>query len=108
MAIYYKDNFPQKGLVQCMIQNYYKVLGIQKNASLAEIKAAYRKLALKFHPDRNPDNKAEAEKKFREIETAYSVLVDPLKRKEYDEGRAAALTDKPRQFTEQLWQGIIN
>lgn len=65
------------------IMDYYKVLGIAKTASADEIKKAYRKLALKYHPDRNPDNK-EAEEKFKEISEAYAVLSDPEKRKQYD------------------------
>lgn len=62
---------------------YYKILGVEKNAAADEIKKAYRKLALKYHPDKNPDNK-EAEAKFKEINEAYAVLSDEKKRKEYD------------------------
>lgn len=64
-------------------KDYYKVLGVDKNASQDEIKKAYRKLALKYHPDRNPDNK-EAESKFKEVTEANEVLSDPEKRKKYD------------------------
>ncbi|SOE21608.1 curved DNA-binding protein [Spirosomataceae bacterium TFI 002] len=63
--------------------DYYKVLGISKSATEKEIKAAYRKLARKFHPDVNPDNK-DAESKFKEINEANEVLSDPEKRKKYD------------------------
>lgn len=63
--------------------DYYKVLGISKTADDSEIKSSYRKLARKYHPDLNPDNK-EAEKKFKEINEANEVLSDPLKRKKYD------------------------
>jgi molecular chaperone DnaJ len=63
----------------------YKTLGVSKKATDEEIKKAYRKLARKYHPDRNPDDK-EAEEKFKEISAAYDVLGDPEKRKEYDEG----------------------
>ena len=62
---------------------YYKILGISKSASADEIKKAYRKLAVKYHPDKNPGNK-EAEAKFKEISEAYAVLSDEKKRKEYD------------------------
>jgi len=62
---------------------YYKILGVDKTASAAEIKKAYRKLAVKYHPDKNPDNK-EAEAKFKEISEAYAVLSDEKKRQEYD------------------------
>ncbi len=65
-------------------KDYYKVLGVGKKASQEEIKKTYRKLALKYHPDKNPDN-AEAEKRFKEISEAYEVIGDPEKRKKYDE-----------------------
>ncbi len=65
-------------------RDYYEVLGISKTASADEIKSAYRKLALKYHPDRNPDNK-EAEDKFKEAAEAYEVLSDDQKRKTYDQ-----------------------
>jgi len=66
-------------------KDYYEILGISKDASTEEIKSAYRKLALKYHPDRNPSNKEEAEKKFKEINEAYEVLSDPEKRSRYDQ-----------------------
>ncbi|MBQ5872075.1 MAG: DnaJ domain-containing protein, partial [Bacteroidaceae bacterium] len=65
-------------------RDYYEVLGVSKNASDAEIKAAYKKMAIKYHPDRNPDNK-EAEEKFKEAAEAYDVLHDPEKRQRYDQ-----------------------
>ena len=65
-------------------RDYYEVLGVQKGASAEDIKKAYRKLALKYHPDRNPDNK-EAEEKFKEAAEAYEVLSDDDKRARYDQ-----------------------
>lgn len=65
-------------------KDYYKTLGVSKDAGQNEIKKAYRKLAVKYHPDRNPDDKS-AEEKFKEVTEAYEVLVDPEKRKKYDQ-----------------------
>ena len=64
-------------------RDYYEVLGLQKGASEEEIKKAFRKLALKYHPDRNPGDK-EAEEKFKEINEAYSILSDSDKKAKYD------------------------
>ncbi|MBS4035320.1 MAG: J domain-containing protein [Ignavibacterium sp.] len=64
-------------------KDYYKILSVDKSASKDEIKKAYRKLAMKYHPDRNPNDKA-AEEKFKEITEANEVLSDPEKRKKYD------------------------
>lgn len=65
-------------------RDYYEVLGISKNASKAEIKKAYRKMARKHHPDMNKENQKEAEEKFKEISEAYEVLIDDQKKANYD------------------------
>ncbi|KAH7444163.1 hypothetical protein KP509_02G067800 [Ceratopteris richardii] len=76
----------EKGVKMSKRKDWYKVLGIAKTASAADIKRAYKKLALQWHPDKNVDNKEEAEAKFREIAEAYEVLGDEDKRARYDRG----------------------
>ena len=65
-------------------KDYYEVLGLQKGASEDEIKRAFRKLAIKYHPDKNQGNK-EAEEKFKDINEAYQILSDPEKKARYDQ-----------------------
>src|SRR5271166_6441892 len=73
-----------------MAEDYYGLLGVARNATEAEIKSAYRKLAMQHHPDRNPGNK-DAEAKFKKIGAAYEVLSDARKRKLYDQYGEAAV-----------------
>ena len=67
-----------------MKEDYYKTLGVSKSASSGEIKKAYRKMAIKYHPDKNPNDKA-AEDKFKEAAEAYEVLSNPDKKAKYDQ-----------------------
>src|SRR5579864_7716931 len=73
-------------------RDFYEVLGVARTSSVEEIKSSYRNAALKWHPDRNPENKEEAEVKFRECTEAYSVLSDPEKRQIYDQYGHAGLS----------------
>lgn len=85
-------------------RDYYEVLGVPRNASQEEIKRAFRRLALKYHPDRNPGDK-EAEEKFKEINEAYQVLSDPEKRARYDRFGHAGVEGEvhiPQDWTELL------
>ncbi|MFH1754002.1 MAG: DnaJ domain-containing protein [Candidatus Omnitrophota bacterium] len=68
-------------------KDYYKILGVQDNAGAGEIKKVYRKLAVKYHPDKNPDDRKRAEERFKEISEAYYVLSDDKRRSEYDNYR---------------------
>tara|TARA_Y100000741_G_scaffold321558_1_gene270781 strand:+ start:159 stop:587 length:429 start_codon:yes stop_codon:yes gene_type:complete len=67
------------------MKNYYEILNVNKNSSPNEIKDSYKKLALKYHPDKN-NNSKESEEKFKEISEAYNVLIDEDKKKQYDMG----------------------
>lgn len=87
-------------------RDFYEVLAISRTASVEEIKAAYRKAAMQWHPDRNPDNKQEAEVRFRECTEAYSVLSDAQKRQIYDTYGHAGLAHAGAQtdFNETIFQ----
>lgn len=85
-------------------RDYYEVLGVNKNASAAQIKQAYRKLALQYHPDRvAPDKKKEAEEKFKEISEAYAVLTDTQKKTQYDQFGHAGIDG--RYTSEDIFRG---
>jgi len=85
-------------------QDYYQLLGVDRNASPEEIKKAYRKLALKYHPDKAKGDKREAEEKFKQISEAYAVLSNPEKRKQYDEFGSQAFRDRFTQ--EDIFRGF--
>jgi curved DNA-binding protein len=78
-VFHHRENY-----LEMQYRDYYKTLGVSRDASQDEIKKAYRKLAVKYHPDKNPDDK-ETENLFKEINEAYEVLKDPGKRKKYDQ-----------------------
>jgi len=79
-----QERFYLKGKYSTMSQtDYYKVLGVEKSSSADDIKKAFRKLAVKYHPDRNPGDKS-AEDKFKDLNEAYAVLSDPQKKEQYD------------------------
>ena len=82
-------------------QDFYATLGVARTATDEEIKKAYRKLAMKYHPDRNPDNK-EAEEKFKEVQKAYETLSDKEKRAMYDQYGHAALKEEVKEGLEGL------
>ena len=85
------------------MSNYYEILGVSKNATADEIKKAYRTLAFKYHPDRNPGN-AEAEEKFKQISAAYDVLGDEAKRRNYDLGGYSSENAYSNSSTQQQYQ----
>lgn len=87
-----------------MNDDYYRILGVEKSASTDDIKKAYRRLALKYHPDRNPSDKKGAEEKFKKISEAYAVLSDPEKRKQYDSFGSDAFRQKFSQ--EDIFRGF--
>jgi molecular chaperone DnaJ len=76
-----------------MKEDYYETLGLSKSATSAEIKKAYRKMAIKYHPDKNPDNKA-AEEKFKKAAEAYEILSNSDKKAKYDQFGHQAFQDK--------------
>jgi molecular chaperone DnaJ len=88
-------------------RDYYEVLGVEKNASADDIKRAYRRMAMKYHPDKNPNNKQEAEAKFKECAEAYEVLSDPEKRSPYDQfGHEGLKGMGMRDYSHIKWQDI--
>ena len=71
-------------VLAALAKDYYEILGISRDASTADIKKAFKKMSIKWHPDKNPNNKKEAEEKFIEVSNAYQVLSDPKQKEIYD------------------------
>ncbi len=88
-----------------MAKDYYKILGVDRNATKEEIQRAFRQLAKKYHPDANPDNRKEAEEKFKEISEAYEVLSDDNKRRMYDQTGTVDFGGGRQDFT---WQDFTH
>ena len=87
------------------MSEHYAALGLKSDASLSDIKKAFRQKASQFHPDRNSDPDAPA--RFREVQEAYDVLSDNDKRKAYDDNRRRNLLDDPAQTAREIWQGYF-
>jgi len=84
--------------------DYYQILGVSRDATADEIKKAYRKLAMKYHPDKAKGDKKQAEEKFKQISEAYAVLSNPEKKKEFDEFGSQAFRNKFSQ--EDIFKGF--
>lgn len=87
------------------MKDYYRIVGLQPAATLAEIKGAYRKKASALHPDRNPSEKAHLE--FQELQEAYEVLSDPGRRQAYDDNRRRSLIEHPIETAREIWSAYL-
>ena len=88
------------------MKDYYAVLGIDSDATASALKNAYRKKASEFHPDRNTASDAPA--RFRDVQEAYDLLSDAVKRQEYDENRRRSLLENPLETARQIWTTYMN
>ena len=87
------------------MKNPYVLLGLENDASTSKIKSAYRKKASLFHPDKN--SSPDAPKKFREIQEAYELLSDTMRRRDYDENQYKNLVENPSQTAKEIWESYI-
>jgi len=93
------------------VKDYYSLLDVPARATSEEVKSAFRRMALKYHPDRNPGNEGEAEVKFKEINEAYGVLGNVERRRDYDWLRKGQFVPYNQRFTspsEEMWVSIVN
>ncbi|WP_211473171.1 DnaJ domain-containing protein [Collimonas humicola] len=88
------------------MKDYYAVLGLDSDATSSALKSAYRKKASEFHPDRNSAPDAPA--RFRDVQEAYDLLSDAVKRQEYDENRRRSLLENPLESARQIWTTYMN
>ena len=91
--------------IQEMILDYFEILEVDKSSSQADIKKSYRRLAAKYHPDRNPSE--DANERFQHIQESYSVLSDPKKRTNYIEQEYTEVLN-PKEFTASYWNRALN
>ena len=89
-----------------LMKNHYAILGLESDASSSAIKSAYRKRASEFHPDKN--TAIEAPARFREIQEAYDLLTDAVKRHGYDESRRRSLLENPLQTAQEIWTTYLS
>lgn len=87
------------------MKDYYRIMGLQPTATLAEVKSAYRKKASALHPDRNPAVRARAE--FQEMQEAYEVLSDADRRRAYDDNRRRSLIEHPIETAREIWSAYL-
>jgi DnaJ-class molecular chaperone len=87
------------------VSEHYAALGLKSDATLSDIKKAFRQKASQFHPDRNTAE--DAAERFREVQEAYNVLSDDDKRKAYDDNRRRNLLDDPAETAREIWQGYF-
>ena len=87
------------------MKDYYRIMGLQPAATLAEIRGAYRKKASALHPDRNPSEKAHLA--FQELQEAYDILSDPARRRAFDDNRRRSLIEHPIETAREIWSAYL-
>ncbi len=87
------------------MKDFYRIMGLQPAATLAEIKGAYRRQASALHPDRNPSEKAHLA--FQELQEAYDILSDPARRRAFDDNRRRSLIEHPIETAREIWSAYL-